>query len=381
MTHRLRQLMMDATTRRFSNRSPREPRWVALAGRIFCTRLPVTAIPGLFGAGKTTPAGRVLSDYSAQADAMAIAGLRRRELIGGLLITLSLTSLGGGSAFAAGGVKAVAAENEYADVISQIGGEYVEVSAIESDPNTDPHSFEISPAVAAQIAAAEIVVKNGVGYDSWADKMIAATPNSKRKVINVQHLLGLPDNTPNPHLWYDSKTMPVVASAVAENLSDLVPAQASYFRANLKEFDESLKPWTAAIASFKTRYGGTPIAVTEPVANYLLEAMGCDIATPRALQAAIMNGTDPSPQDVSAQNELLSGHKAKVFIYNQQVTDSLTQSFLSLAGKNGIPVVGVYETMPTGFHYQSWMVAEVEAIRKAVADKVSTEKLQAGSRK
>ena len=35
--------------------------------------------------------------------------------------------------------------------------------------------------------------------------------------------------------------------------------------------------------------------------------------------------------------------------------------------------------MPTGFHYQSWMVAEVEAMRKAVADKVSTEKLQAGS--
>ena len=71
----------------------------------------------------------------------------------------------------------------------------------------------------------------------------------------------------------------------------------------------------------------------------------------------------------------------KVFVYNQQVTDSLTQSFLSLAKKNEIPIVGVYETMPTGFHYQSWMVAEVEAMRKAVADKVSTEKLEAGSLK
>ncbi|MFZ2066548.1 MAG: zinc ABC transporter substrate-binding protein [Xanthobacteraceae bacterium] len=308
-----------------------------------------------------------------------IAAVPSGRVIGGLLITLSLTTLGCGSAFGAGAIKAVGAESEYADVISQIGGKYIEVRAIESNPNTDPHTFEVSPTVAQQIAAAEIVVKNGVGYDSWVDKIIAAAPNSKRKVIDVQHLLGLPYNTPNPHLWYDQKTMPAVAKAVADDLSALVPAQASYFQANLKKFDESLKPWTAVIASFKASYGGTPIAVTEPVANYMLQAIGCEIATPFSLQAAIMNGTDPSPQDVSTQNELMIGRNVKVFVYNQQVTDSLTQSFLSLAGKNGIPIVGVYETMPTGFHYQSWMVAEVEAMRKAVADKVSTEKLQAGS--
>lgn len=308
-----------------------------------------------------------------------IAAVPSGRVIGGLLITLSLTTLGCGSAFGAGAIKAVGAESEYADVISQIGGKYIEVRAMKSNPNTDPHTFEVSPTVAQQIAAAEIVVKNGVGYNSWVDKIIAAAPNSKRKVIDVQHLLGLPYNTPNPHLWYDQKTMPAVAKAVADDLSALVPAQASYFQANLKKFDKSLKPWTAVIASFKASYGGTPIAVTEPVANYMLQAIGCEIATPFSLQAAIMNGTDPSPQDVSTQNELMIGRNVKVFVYNQQVTDSLTQSFLSLAGKNGIPIVEVYETMPTGFHYQSWMVAEVEAMRKAVADKVSTEKLQAGS--
>ena len=59
------------------------------------------------------------------------------------------------------------------------------------------------------------------------------------------------------------------------------------------------------------------------------------------------------------------------------VTDSLTESFIALARANGIPVVGVYETMPTpGYDYQSWMLAEVTALQKAVADKVSTEKLK-----
>ena len=65
-----------------------------------------------------------------------------------------------------------------------------------------------------------------------------------------------------------------------------------------------------------------------------------------------------------------------MFVYNQQVTDSLTESFKEAAKRAGIPVVGVYETMPTpGYDYQSWMLAEVQALEKAVTEGVSTEKL------
>ena len=277
---------------------------------------------------------------------------------------------------APGVIKAIGVENEYADVISQIGGKYVQVTAIETDPNTDPHTFEASPQIATQIAAADLVVENGLGYDDWADKMLTASPNATRQVINVQHLRGLPDSTPNPHLWYDPATMPAVAKALVAGLSALQPAHAAYFQANAQRFDASLKPWFAAIASFKTDFPNTPVAVTEPVGDYMLQAVGTNILTPFSLQAAIMNGTDPSPQDVTAQNALFTGHKVKVFVYNQQVTDPLTESFLSLAKQNGIPIVGVYETMPApGYTYQSWMVAEVVALRKAVTDKVSTETL------
>ncbi|MDR5645353.1 metal ABC transporter solute-binding protein, Zn/Mn family [Burkholderia cenocepacia] len=275
-------------------------------------------------------------------------------------------------------VSAIGIENEYADVIAQIGGPYVQVTAIETDPNTDPHTFEANPKVAAQVAAAELIVKNGVGYDAWADRIIAATHSDRRKVVDVQHLLGLPDSTPNPHLWYDPKTMPAVAKAVAADLATLDPAHATYFAANARKFDASLKPWLAALASFKARYGHTPVAATEPVANYMLEAAGVNVRTPFSLQAAIMNGTDPSPQDIGTQNGLFTKHAVKVFVYNQQVTDALTQSFLDLAKKNGVPIVGVYETMPTpGFTYQSWMLAEINALRKAVEQGASTETLQA----
>jgi zinc/manganese transport system substrate-binding protein len=305
----------------------------------------------------------------------ASAGRRWKPPIGFVIGTVALLGVTVQVAAAAPAVtQAIGVENEYADVIAQIGGSFVRVTSIESNPNTDPHSFEVSPKVAGQIARADLIVENGLGYDDWADKMIAAAPKAGRQVINVQHLRGLPDSTPNPHLWYDPATMPAVAQALAADLSRLQPEHARYFQHRVKLFDASLKPWLAAIAAFKAQYPATPVAVTEPVGDYMLQAIGADIRTPFSLQAAIMNGTDPAPQDVTTQTALFTGHAVRVFVYNQQVTDPLTQSFLDDAKRRGVPVVGVYETMPTpGYTYQSWMLAEVVALGKAVADKSSTE--------
>jgi zinc/manganese transport system substrate-binding protein len=77
-----------------------------------------------------------------------------------------------------------------------------------------------------------------------------------------------------------------------------------------------------------------------------VQGVGADDMTPWAFQADIMNGTDPTPQDVTIEKSLFTQHKVKAFLYNQQVTDSLTESMISLAHASGIPVVGVYETMP-----------------------------------
>jgi zinc/manganese transport system substrate-binding protein len=273
-------------------------------------------------------------------------------------------------------ITAIGAENEYADVIAQVGGKYVQASAIMSNPNTDPHTFEASPAVAQEITAAKLIVQNGAGYDGWAATIENAQPGAGREVINVQQLLGLPVNTPNPHLWYKPSTMPAVATTIAADLGKIDPAHAAYYKANAATFTTSLAAWNSAIAAFKSAHPNTPVATTEPVADYLLQAAGADNLTPWNFQADIMNGIDPSPQDVSLEQSLFTGHKVKVFLYNQQVTNALTESYIRLATENGIPVVGVYETMPTpGYTYQTWMQAEIKALNKAVTDGVSTERL------
>jgi zinc/manganese transport system substrate-binding protein len=273
-------------------------------------------------------------------------------------------------------ISVIGAENEYANVLGQIGGRYVQASAILDNPNTDPHTFEASPSVAQKVSAAQLIVQNGVGYDAWISRMESASPNPQRKVIVVQHLLGLPDSTPNPHLWYDPATMPKVAQAMAADLSAIQPAHAAYFQANLHAFDRSLTPWRNAIAQFKAKYPNTKVATTEPVADYLLSAMGIKNLTPFTFQLNIMNGVEPAPQDIALENSFFTQHKVKAFAYNQQVTSALTTSIRQTALKARVPVVGVYETMPTpGYTYQSWMLAEVEALQKAVASKVSTQRL------
>ena len=293
---------------------------------------------------------------------------RNRAKVVALCVAVALLACACSSASGArrsGVVAAVGAENQYANVIGQIGGRYVEVTAVVSNPNTDPHSFEASPSVAAEISAAQLVVQNGVGYDTFMGTIEAASPDPKREVVDVQKTLGLPDSTPNPHLWYNPHTMPAVAKAITRDLSALDPAHAAYFRANLARFDRSLTPWLQAIAELQDR--SSEHSRGHHRAGRRLHAGGRRNRRRDSLGVASGHHErgGPGTGGHHPQDSLFTGHKVKVFLYNEQVTDSITQSFLALARKSGIPVVGVYETMPTpGYDYQTWMLAEVRGTRE-----------------
>jgi zinc/manganese transport system substrate-binding protein len=336
----------------------------------------LTAVP-CTNRTERTPGAHTIRRYSSVARTTRRAAWITGPLLALLAAATALTGCGSSIAAAQPGkILAVGAENEYANVIAQIGGRYVQVSAIMSDPNTDPHTFEASPTIAQEVSRAQLVVQNGVGYDGFMSKIESASSDDARKVIDVQQLEHLPDSTPNPHLWYEPTTMPLVAKALVADLSALAPAHAAYFKAKAARFDASLRPWTQALKRFAANHPGATVATTEPVADYMLQAAGVHNLTPFSMQADIMNGTDPAPQAVSLQNALFSEHRVKVFVYNQQVTDSVTQEFLSHARAAGVPVVGVYETMPTpGYDYQSWMMAELQALERAVAHGKSTTKL------
>ena len=200
----------------------------------------------------------------AAAAASAVAVLAVSLLAGGCASSLALGS--------DGTIVAVGAENQYADVIKQVGGKYVQVSAIMSNPNTDPHTFEASAAWPRWSARPSLVVQNGLGYDTFMNTIENAVPDA-RKVIVVQNLLGLPDSTPNPHLWYKPATMPAVANAVADDLAAIQPATPRTSGPTRPAFTSRCSAWTSAIGDVQGgTIPGTPVATTEPVADYMLQA-------------------------------------------------------------------------------------------------------------
>jgi zinc/manganese transport system substrate-binding protein len=261
----------------------------------------------------------------------------------------------------------VAGTNVWGDITKQIGGDHVNVTSIVSDPNTDPHAYEADAKTGAAISKAQLVVENGLGYDDFMDKLVAASPNSNRVVLNAADVMKLSGPDANPHIWYDIAKVPDVASAIAEQLGKLDPADAGTFTANAKTFTDNLAPLSAAIANIKTKYPGAPIGYTERVAGYLVEAAGLKLATPPSFAQSIEDGNDPSVADTQGMDAAITGKAIKVLLYNGQVTSPATDAVKQLAQSNGIPVVGVTETLPpTDKNFQAWQLRQINEITTAL---------------
>lgn len=289
-----------------------------------------------------------------------------------VLVAGSLALAGCTSALSTPGViNVVAAENQYGDVLAQIGGAYVHVTSVMNNPNTDPHNFEASPRIAQAIGVAQVVVQNGDGYDAYMNQLESASPSSSRTVVVVARLRHA-THAANPHFWYDPATMPALAAVLYSDLTRIAPRHRSYFHAREATFLSQWARVTAQIALARQRDSRDSVATTEPVADYLLTAMGLDNRTSFRFQADVMNGVDPSPEDVVTQQNLLVHHQVRALCFNAQVSTPVTAALGRLAAAARVPRVAVYETMPTGLHVQTWMLAEIAAINDALAHGIST---------
>ena len=168
-------------------------------------------------------------------------------------------------------INAVGAENEYGNIISQLGGKYVSVTSIIDSPNTDPHSYQASTKDAITLGKASLIVQNGLGYDNFMNQLEQGGNTSKQIVIDVAKTLGYPVNTVNPHLWYDPNAMLNLAKVITKDLETLMPEQTSYFEQNLATFTDSINSINTLLISLQENYSNAKVAVTEPVANYLLQ--------------------------------------------------------------------------------------------------------------
>ena len=292
-----------------------------------------------------------------------------RRLLSLLAIVAVLAAGCGSSSTASGGgaVHLVAAENFWGSIATQLAGTKASVQSIIFNPAQDPHSYEPTAADARTLATAQLAIVNGVGYDAWASKQLAANPTPGRIVLDVGDMFGLKEGD-NPHRWYDPANVEAVADQITRDLIKLDPKDAAYFdQRRLAFLDRGLAQYHAQIAAIKTRYAGVPVGASESIFALLSPSLGLKLRTPPSFMKAISEGTEVTAQDTIAVRHQITAHQIAVWIYNPQNTTPAVKQLNDLARANRIPVATVTETLtPQIASFQQWQVSQLRRLAQAL---------------
>jgi zinc/manganese transport system substrate-binding protein len=292
---------------------------------------------------------------------MPIAPLPARSAVRAALLALALL----GAAPAQPPIRILAAESVYGAVAKSLAGPDAEVTSVLSNPAQDPHDFEANAGTARDVAAADLVVVNGLDYDAWMDRLLDASVRPGRDVMRVSDLVGAQPGS-NPHLWYAPGTMVSFAEALTAKLAAWDEADAPQFAQREKIFAAKMNVVQATIADIRKHFAGQPVTATEPVFGPMAAALGLSMRDER-FQLAVMNGTEPRAGDVAAIEDDLRHRRVGLLFYNDQVRNASSDHLIAIARAARVPVVGVSETMPPGTDYPAWMLRELAAVRAALA--------------
>lgn len=275
-------------------------------------------------------------------------------------------------------IDVVASTSVYGDIAKSVGGDKVSVTSIISKTSQDPHSYEASTQDKLAVSKAQLVIDNGAGYDDFFSKLADESKISPDKAITAVNVSGLlPAATPgasaaavpegfNEHVWYNFDAMAKLADAVAAKLGSLDGADAKTFTANADKFKSSLTGLSAKVAAIKASKPSAPVAVTEPVPGYLLEAAGLENKTPEEFSHAIEAGSDVPPAAVKETSDLITSKSVRFLAYNEQTASAETEKLKAAASSAGVPVVGFTETLPEGKDYVAWMTDNVGNVAAAL---------------
>lgn len=246
-------------------------------------------------------------------------------------------------------ISIVTTTNVYSDIAKNIVGKYGTATAIIDKSSVDPHDFDPTTADAKKLTKANIIVANGLGYDSWMNKLAKSV--NKKPVLVGEDLMGL-KNGDNPHIWYNLNMPTKYVDYLVKRLSKLDKKHAAYFKANGKKYLAKVDKIKKLVKTDKSNK--KPVFVSEPVFDYALKEAGYKIGD-KKFEEAIENGTDPSPKMINKMNTDIKEKKIAFFVNNTQASSSTVKSFVKLAKKNGVPVLNVRETIPNHTTYLTWM--------------------------
>jgi zinc/manganese transport system substrate-binding protein len=285
-------------------------------------------------------------------------------LLGGL--ALLLAGCGGSraaSSASAGKLQVVAAENFWGSIASQLGGSKVAVNSIIVNPNTDPHSYEATASDGVLVARSRMALVNGLGYDGWASKLLAANPSSARVVLDVGNLLGLKEGD-NPHQWYSPSSVQRVTNQIVADYKRLDPKDAAYFDRQRATFaSRDLAEYNRLRGEIRSRFAGVPVGYSESIFQPLGHDLGLKLMTPYSFAKAISEGTDVSAADKQTVDTQAEDHAIEVWVYNSQNATPDVQRVNQLARAAHVPITTITESLsPASANFEQWQSAQLRSL-------------------
>ena len=262
----------------------------------------------------------------------------------------------------------VAAENFWGSIAAQLGGDRATVTSIIDSPDADPHDYEPTTADGRAIATADLVLVNGIGYDTWASKLAAANPVDGRTLLTVGDLVGVGDGG-NPHRWYNPADVRAVVDEITRDYQRIDPADTAYFAQQKTAFETTATAaYQAVIAEIRTKYAGTKVGASESIFAMVAPALGLDLVTPSGFLTAVSQGTDPTAADKATVDAQIRDRVIRVYVYNAQNATPDVQAQIAAARAHGIQVTTITETMtPATASWEQWQTTQLVALRDALA--------------
>ncbi|MDB5372459.1 MAG: Zinc/manganese transport system substrate-binding protein [Belnapia sp.] len=185
------------------------------------------------------------------------------------------------------------------DMVRQLAGDAVALRVL-AGPETDAHLFQPRPSEAGAIQGAALVVRNGLGFEPWLDRLLRSTGYRGPLVTagaGIAPRRGAPGHgpdAPDPHAWQDVRLARSYAAAIAAGLRGLLPegaVQAAAYDARLAALDA----WVRA------RIGTVPearrvIVTSHDAFGYFAAAYGVRVLAPQG----IAPNAQPSAAQVAA---------------------------------------------------------------------------------
>lgn len=181
---------------------------------------------------------------------------RRHLLALALMLPLGLPALAQGAAEKP--LRAVASFSILGDLVRQVGGEHVAVDVLVG-PGADAHVFQPTPAQARQVAQAQVMFSNGLGFEGWMSRLLKTAGYKGRQVVVSQSIAPLKEaghaghshghGEADPHAWQNPSNVMTYVDNIAKGLCEADAPRCDAYRSNAAAYTVQLQALDAETVS------------------------------------------------------------------------------------------------------------------------------------